>query len=176
MARTGRPPKSIEQHRAEGTLRRDRQATTPLVVGGRKKPTPPSYLSKEAKRYFRQYVNELWDGNVLDKADRSMILLAAIDTELVALAYTDVEQRGRTIVQIRGGYNGSEEREVEESNPNVAILANTIARLRQTLRELGIGPSARASLRNAGAEGRKPGQTLPGVGAKPTPLKAVKAG
>lgn len=174
MGRTGRPPKSTEQHNREGTIKRTRQASTPLTIGGRKKPTPPTYLSKDAKRFFRQYVNELWEGNVLDKADRAMVLLAAIDTELIAGAYADVELRGRTVKQIRGGYNGSEEREVEEANPNVAILDRAIARLRQTLRELGIGPSARASLNNAGVGGRTPATTIPALAA--FALKAVPDG
>jgi phage terminase small subunit len=84
VPKTGRPSKSTEEHKRDGTLRAGRHSDTPLLSGGRAKPTAPAHLSKSEKAHFRAIVKELWDGNILDKADRKMIELAAIESATIA--------------------------------------------------------------------------------------------
>ena len=61
-----------------------------------------------------------------------------------------------------------------EANPAVKIVRDSLAEYRQCCDLLGIGPAARARLANMGVKGATPAQTLPGIGAKPTPLKVVE--
>jgi hypothetical protein len=58
-------------------------------------------------------------------------------------------------------------------NPAATSRAKSLTHLRQLYAELGIGPASRARMQNLGVKGKGPDKVLPGVGAKPTPLKVV---
>jgi P27 family predicted phage terminase small subunit len=170
----GRPPKSVEQKRAEGTLRpRDKQ--TPVLIGGRGIPEPSDYLNEGQRECFDEIVSVLKDANILDLADAGMIELAAIERanviacNLVLNAPDDGPEDRRTNGLIIMGSMGG-----PIANPAVAMRAKSLNHLRQLYNELGIGPAARARMQNLGVSaGKTPAQALPGVGAKPTPLRAV---
>ena len=55
----GRRPTPIEERIAAGTVRPDRHARVPVVMGGRKPPVPAAYLTAAQKREFRRLVREL---------------------------------------------------------------------------------------------------------------------
>jgi len=162
VARTGRPAKATEQHLREGTLR-GVHSQTPLLNGGRDRPKPSTHLSKSVKKHFKRFVKELWDGGVLDKSDRAMIELAAIEASLIDECNSDIELRGMNVEVVRGGYNGSDERTLYEPNPSVTMRAHAMTHLRQLLGELGIGPASRARLANSGV--KRPGakKFIPGM-------------
>ena len=172
----GRPPKSVEQKRAEGTLRsRDKQ--TPVLIGGRGIPEPSEYLNEGQRECFAEIVSVLKDANILDLADAGMIELAAIERANVILCNaelngtdpdgTPADERHHGLI-IMGAMGGP------IANPAVAMRAKSLNHLRQLYNELGIGPAARARMQNLGVSaGKTPAQALAGVGAKPPPLRAV---
>ena len=174
MARTGRPPKPIEQRKLDGTLNVTRHSKTPLLISGRGEPEPPEYLSEGERECFMEIVEVLRDASILDYADAGMVELAAIERANVIRcnmilngddAYD--ENLGTNGLIIMGAMGGP------IANPAVAMRAKSLVHLRQLYAELGIGPAARARMQNLGIKGAAPAQVLPGVGAKPTPLKAV---
>jgi len=134
-------------------------------------PKPGPYLTAAQKRQFRRIVGELKDGNLLDAADGGMVELAAIGLDVVAQCNAHLSE-SLTVEVVRVARDKSTRIETVPS-PYLRMRAVALNELRYLYRELGIGPAARAALGNAHAIGRKPAQTLPGVGAKPTPLRAV---
>ena len=175
MARTGRPPRSVESRKADGTLRPDRHTATPLLIGGRGLPEPSDYLNAGQRECFDEIVALLADANLLDTADGGMVELAAIERANVIacnaiLNGSDAEDSnlGTNGLIIMGAMGGP------IANPAVAMRAKSLNHLRQLYSELGIGPASRARMQNLGATNGKPAaKVLPGVGAKPTPLRAV---
>jgi P27 family predicted phage terminase small subunit len=159
----GRPPKSVEQKQAEGTLRAaDKQ--TPQIHGGRKQPRPSAHLSDEARKRFRVLCRELKAAGILDTADRGMVELAAIEEATIIECEAEISNHGLVVLGAMGG---------PITNPAVTIRAKSLNHLRQLYAEIGIGPSSRARFQNLGIKGAGPAQTLRGVGGKPTPLRVV---
>lgn len=167
--RTGRPPKSTEEHRAEGTLR-SRHSKLPLLVGGRKKPRCPAHLTGAARDAFRLIVKDLFEAGILDSADGMLVSTAAMHYGVAVEAQSKLDQLGLVYAVTRGARDGSPGYKVMEKNPAAAILRDSLAEFRQCCDLLGIGPAARARLANRGVRGLAPAHTLPGVGNKPTPL------
>jgi P27 family predicted phage terminase small subunit len=160
--RTGRPPKSIEERKREGTLRADRYAQTPLLIGGRKKPTCPAYLNANQKKAFKRLVKDLWESGILDKADASLVESAAICWATVVEANKEIEKKGMVI----------ESRRLSKTNPAVTIRNNAQAEFRQLAALLGIGPSSRARLAHMGVKGRELGKGIAGI----AELRALQGG
>ena len=165
MARTGRPPKSTEQKRDDGTMRA-RDQKTPLLVAGRGNPRPSTYLTDGQTARFHALVAELSDAGYLDLADRGMIELAAIEEANIDDCNRLIEDNGIIITGAMGG---------DIANPAVTARSKSLSNLRQLYAELGIGPASRARMNNLGLTGRSPVRSLSGVGAAPT-LKVVKSG
>jgi P27 family predicted phage terminase small subunit len=145
------------------------------VIGGRELPKPASYLTAPQRVHFNRIVRELSAANLLDTADRGMLELAAIELDVLAQCNKELAD-SLTHEVTRGAYNGSEGYVVREISPFLKAREDAVNKLRTLYHELGIGPASRASLANGGTTGKKPHQTLPGVGAKPTPLKVVNGG
>jgi P27 family predicted phage terminase small subunit len=169
----GRPPKSIEQHKAEGTLR-SYHAKTPMVTGPRRRPRCPLGMTGKARDIFNEIVKDLWPAGILDRSDGLLILVAAIHPETALDAHEMVKRLGTTYPVTRGAYNGQPGYRTLQANPAVNIMRDSLAEFRQCCDLLGIGPSARARLANMGIKGATPSQVHPGIGCKPTPLKVVE--
>ena len=169
----GRPPKSIEQHSAEGTLR-SYHARTPIVTGRRIRPRCPAEIDGKVREIFNEIVRELWPARILDRSDTTLILVAAMHLATALDAQEMVARLGTIYPVTRGAYNGNPGYKVLEANPAVKIVRDSLAEYRQCCDLLGIGPAARARLANMGVKGATPAQALPGIGAKPTPLKVVE--
>jgi P27 family predicted phage terminase small subunit len=168
----GRPPKSIEQHKAEGTLR-SYHSRTPIVTGRRRRPRCPFEMKGKARDIFNEIVRDLWPARILDRSDSLLILVAALHLETALDAHEMVKRLGTTYPVTRGAYNGQPGYKTLQANPAVNIMRDSLAEFRQCCDLLGIGPSARARLANMGMKGATPAQALPGVGAKPTPLTVL---
>lgn len=165
MAQTGRPPKSTERHRRDGTLNSTRHSSIPLTVGGRgSKPKPPAWLGAEAKRIFTELVDGLWESNLIDSIDGTKIALAANQLQLVAQLTRKLKTEGVRRKVKRGGYNGSPVRETFELNDLLAALDKATDRSARLLGELGVGPMDRARLANMGVGGKSPEDEVPGLG------------
>ena len=159
----GNKGKSIEAHKQDGTFRADRHGDgTPLLQMGRVRPNPSAHLSDQAKAHFEALVDELWEAGVLDGADRALVELAAIEAATIEQC-NDILAGGLTRSVIRGGYNGSEEREIVEVHPMVSVREAAMKHQRQLLELLGIGPAARADLASRGIKGKQPEQAIPAV-------------
>jgi P27 family predicted phage terminase small subunit len=176
MSRTGRPPRSIEQHRAEGTLRADRHARTPLVSGRRARPKCPPELNPKAAEIFKRLVRVLWPARILDAADAELIAAAALHLYVAYDCQERILQLGTTYPVTRGARDGQPGYRVLEINPAVKALRDSLTEFRQCCDLLGIGPSARARLANMGVKGARPADSLPGLGSGPTPLTAIPGG
>jgi P27 family predicted phage terminase small subunit len=168
--------KSIEQHKAEGTLRSSRHSKTPLLNGDRTVPSCPEHLSGSARAAWSMLIADLWDAGVLDSSDNSLVVAAAVHYGRAIDAGLDINRRGLYIEEEVGGYNGSEVRIKSTPNPSVAMERASLAEYRQLCDKLGIGPGARAALASLGFKGKRPAQVLPGVGSAPVKLRVVNSG
>ena len=89
-------------------------------------------------------------------------------------AQEKIDSLGVTYPVRRGARDGNPGYIVVEKNPAVQILREALTEYRQCCDLLGVGPATRARLANMGVKGGlQPAQALPGVGAKPTPLRVV---
>lgn len=172
MARTGRPPKAIEQHIRDGTLSSEHPAKTPLVVGGRKKPECPKHLPRAAKKFFLAVVEDMWEAGVLDHADTPLVITAAEFWGSAMQAAKDIKKHGQVIEVTRGARDGAVGYIVREKNPSVQILHEALMQFRQCCDLLGIGPSARARLAGLGVKSKALEKEVPGIAA----LRAIKGG
>lgn len=170
MPRTGRPPKPIEQKISEGTLRpRDKQ--TPLVVGGRELPKPSSYLTRLEKQRFRAIVKTLESSGILDKADRGMIELAAMEEANIIDCNRMIADKGIVITSVSArGY------EKDIPNPAIVLKQRSIQSLRLLYAEIGIGPSSRARLRGLGIVQKEDTKMrdIPGLASANEKIKAFR--
>ncbi len=107
MARTGRPPKPIEQHKAEGTLRSSRHPKTPLLQGGRQEPECPDHLRGNAKRAFEIITKDLATSGIVDSADRTLIVAAAMHYGLAIDAQEALDKFGVMYPVTRGARDGA---------------------------------------------------------------------
>lgn len=165
----GRPPKSIEEHRRDGTLNPTRhKAVVPLLVGGRHKPVCPKHLTGNARTAYRMLVNDLWEGRILDAADRTLLATAAMHYGAAMTAQGMIDKFGAIYPVTRGARDGSPGYKVIEANPAARLLRDSLAEFRQCCDLLGVGPSARARLGHLGVRGRDYLKELPGVGCAPT--------
>lgn len=170
--KTGRNPKPIEQHIREGTLTSRQEAKTPLLVGGRDKPSCPSYLTKSAKKAFKLLVKDLWEAGILDHADAPLLITAAMLWGDAIEASEDVKQRGIVVEVLRGARDGGDGYYVREKNPSVQIKNDALAQFRQCCDLLGIGPSARARLAHLGVKSNDTANKIPGL----EKLRAIRGG
>lgn len=171
----GRPPKSIEQHRAEGTRNVTRHKAVPLLVGGRRKPVCPKHLKGNARTAYRLLVNDLWDSGILDAADRTLLSTAAMHYGAAMTAQEMIDKLGAIYPVTRGARDGSPGYKVIEANPATRLLRDSLAEYRQCCDLLGVGPSARARLAHLGVRGRDPRKDIVGL-AHADELRALARG
>lgn len=165
MPRTGRPPKPIEQKRAEGSLRaRDKQ--TPLLVGGRGRPEAALLVTEGQRERFEALCAELAEAGYLDQADRGILELAAIEEANVVACNLAVFDAGIVVEGPSGGL---------ARNPALTSRDASIKSLRQIYAELGIGPSARARLRNLGIKPSDAKTLIPGMDEVARKREALRA-
>lgn len=174
MGQRGPAPRSIEEHKRLGTHRPERNAATPLVIGGRTLPKPAPYLTPGQKKQFRRITKLLAQGNLLDAADAGVVELTAIEVDKLVVANAHLADSLTLEITKKGRDNTTWTETV--MSPYLKVRDSAVQQLRYLYRELGIGPSARAALANAGVSGKPPAKGLPGVGAEPTPLHAIPGG
>ncbi|MBT9161008.1 MAG: hypothetical protein DDT26_02305 [Dehalococcoidia bacterium] len=164
MARTGRPPKPTELHIRDGTLGTRQRAKTPLIIGGKRKPACPKELTGHARKAFRALLSDLWDSGILDAADRTMVVTAAMHYGLAMDAQEKVQELGAVYPVTRSAKGKQSGQVVLEANPAVKILREALLAYRQCCDILGIGPTARARLAGMGVKSRTVEKDVPGLG------------
>ncbi|MBT9156675.1 MAG: hypothetical protein DDT37_01663 [Firmicutes bacterium] len=162
MARTGRPPKPTELHIRDGTLGTRQRAKTPLIIGGRRKPSCPKELTGHAKKAFRLLVGDLWDSGILDAADRTMIITAAMHYGVAMCAQEKIDRVGVAYPVKRGA--GENQYVSLEANPAVKMQRDSLMEYRHCCDILGIGPTARARLAGMGVKSKTVEKDVPGLG------------
>ncbi|MBT9156695.1 MAG: hypothetical protein DDT37_01683 [Firmicutes bacterium] len=164
MARTGRPPKPPELHIRDGTLGTRQRAKTPLIVGGRRKPACPRELTGHAKKAFRMVLDDLWGSGILDAADRTMIITAAMHYGQAMDAQEKINKVGVIYPVTRGAKGDQPGFIILEANPAVKILREALTEYRHCSDILGIGPTARARLASMGVKSKTVEKDIPGLG------------
>ena len=159
----GRPPKSIEAKRLDGTLRvkqGDRRCPQiPLVIGGKSAPEPSEFLSALERECFDEVVSVLQGGNLLDCADAGMVEIAAIERANVIECNRILGAEGLVMTGVMGG---------AIAHPACSMRSKSLVHLRQLYGELGIGPASRARLQNMGVtNGAEPAKVIEGLAGVP---------
>lgn len=149
MARTGRPPKPIEVHEAEGTLRASRHKRTSLR-GGRPSSVlkPPTWMTVSQRAAFKELAGS--QATVLDVADAPMVEAAAVLLDRARQASRAV---GALKVPNRFGH--------DEPDPMLKVERDAWNAFRQFAEQIGVGPSARARLGAIGDEGQSADTAFP---------------
>lgn len=168
----GRKPKPIEAHIKEGTLGTRQLSKTPLVVGGRKKPTCPNYLTPMARRAFRFLVNDIWGAGILDHIDTPLLIEAAIFFGRAIEAAQEIKERGIIVETERGSRGTLRTHTVREINPAVKVERESWAQFNSVCERIGVGPAARARLAHLGVKAKEPEKDIPGI-CKLRELRAV---
>lgn len=146
---TGRKPTPAEKRRREGD-RSHRPPVQPRIVGGRvdeaEKLTPPAQVksSSYALRWWRVIVDDLRAGGLLDRADLSMVALAALAggrVDEIAAYLKSLQTKDEPF-----GHLMAPAKEGTRAHPLLAHQRGYITEARQLLGELGIGPVARTRL------------------------------
>lgn len=90
-----RPRKSDEQHKIEGTYRKDRHGAKTVKLPA-SRPEAPAHLSDQAKEYFNQVADQLQAMGVLTLADKFCLELIACTLEEYQELNQFIKKNGRT--------------------------------------------------------------------------------
>jgi P27 family predicted phage terminase small subunit len=129
-------PKRTAEHQAAGTCRADRQQLLPLTPGN--PPPPPKWLSKSAKRKWREVAERLAGAGVLTALDADA--LAAYVTAFITWRNSAelVAAEGETY----GAANG-----LKKAHPAVGIMQAAAKEMLAWAGLLALTPAARQRLR-----------------------------
>jgi P27 family predicted phage terminase small subunit len=180
VARTGRPPKSLEAHAREGTVSqvgRSRGAKPPVVpalVAGRGKVEAPAGLDETEAAVFAELAEHV--AALTDVADASWVEGATMMLLRARQARADIRRNGIVMEVVKRNRSGEEYSDVV-TNPMVRVERDAWAAFRQYAEQLGIGPSARAKLAGVG-DGREPGDEFDELSdeAEQRELRVLKGG
>ena len=131
----GRKAKPTEVKIAQGNPGRRKVET--VVVGGRKVPKMPAYLSPRAKTAWKNLVADMSEANILDSADWPLIEVAANAIAQYRQAVEMLQKEGPVAEGQKGNLTTS---------PYYRIATEQAKEIRQLLEHLGIGPTGRARL------------------------------
>lgn len=124
------------------------------------------------RKAWQAITRALAEGNILDAADAGAVEAAAVSLVRARAFGAYVREHGeiRTVVKVsREGF----EFQVDELNPAVKGERDAWLAWLRFAEQLGLTPSARARLANAGTgAGQSPAQALPGLGE----LRAIQGG
>ena len=102
----GRPPKSIEEHKRDGTYRQDRHGSrSEIVIDG--KPKRPLGMSADAKKHWDSFVPMLTARGVLTAADTNgLVMMCELWSEWQAAKRIkrkagDIDQQAKRLRMIR---------------------------------------------------------------------------
>src|SRR5664280_510955 len=137
----GRPPKPIEQRKAEDNFNTTRHSKVPMLVKGRYTPRCPKHLTGDARKTYRTLIEDLWDSHYLDGGDRLLVASAAMLHSVVMSAQKAVDSVGPVYSVTRGARYGTTGYKVPETNPAVRVRRDFLVEFRQCCELLGIGPA-----------------------------------
>jgi P27 family predicted phage terminase small subunit len=142
------PRKSLEQH--------DLENTTPQYVAHGEShvpgslPKPAKFLSKDAKKKFRALVRQLASRRTVTEGDADLISIECSLWEQWQQSLLKIREEGSIRIYTRLGADGVSV-EVEKENLHVKIAQNCQRQMVTILRQLGLTPSARDTVRPVAA-------------------------
>ena len=139
----GRHSKPAGMKLIQGTFRQDRD-TTSHPVPSSAPAEPPSYLLKEEKQYFFQFGNRLNDIGLNSSTYTEMIALVAMRTYEIAALSEVIEQEGMTYTT-----TSTVGDTVHKMRPEVGQRNEAIKNLQALLKEFGLSPASRTSIKIA---------------------------
>lgn len=163
----GRPRKPVEQKRAEGTARSDRDAA-PLLVGGRGEPTKPPGLLPAADAMWDEHVPLMSESGLLDRCD-GMILGSYFNA--LAMADAAVKEMDGEVTYL----SVSEKSSNVVKHPAFGAWKDATATALRIASEYGLTPAARAKLGAGGAPSR-PVEAAPGAPPAQRELRVIDGG
>jgi P27 family predicted phage terminase small subunit len=152
---SGRKPKALEDHIAEGTYRPERHGPTESVIrkaDGKRPPLPPGFNLLE-KRAWKRLLDGLEAESLLDHADAPLYEVFVVQWARVREARAEVHKHGTLVTGPTGGL---------VANPAIKIERDASDRVRQLADQLAIGIHTRASLNLSIARGRRGDRTEEG--------------
>jgi P27 family predicted phage terminase small subunit len=138
----------VEQHRADGTFRRDRHGDG-VQIGGRGTPEKPPTLSEDASLLWDQGVPEMAESGILDRVD---VWVLAQFFEAAALANASIAQLNGDPVEMAPTATGMQTR----TNAAFRTWKDATAVMTRIASEFGMTPAARTKFSSLRVEGRNP--------------------
>ena len=124
-------------------------------------PTPPSWLSAEAKREWNRWVKSLAPTRMLTHADRDSLTALCEAWSLLKEAQADVVEHGATVFEVeKTCEDGTVVYARAKANPAVRTMLQSMATIRALAVEFGGTPSARSRLRAPEAKSAEKGADL----------------
>lgn len=153
MGATGRPPKPSKLKERAGTLRPCRQRNEPTPPA--EIPPMPSWISKEAARYWKDLATCLFDSGLLTRLDQTALaLLCESLAEYCECRVIVVAAAGKAA---SGGKSGMKFITTTDKgniiqHPAVGVMNKAWQKVVKLLVQFGMTPSARAGLAIANAK------------------------
>ena len=143
----GRPPKPTALKKLEGTYRADRAVSNEMMPARLLfAPTPPSFLSAEAKKEWKSACQELIELDMLHRVD--LPLLMAYCQEMANYIHAVKALKKEGMVKTISREDGSS---YSMPSPYISIKNSALKNAQSIAGQFGFTPSARSKI-NAGAD------------------------
>ena len=148
----GRNPKSNEMKVIQGTFRKDRDHSG-SPIPSEKPATCPDWLTDSQKKFFWLLCARLNDVGLNSETYDLLMALTAIQTSEVADSCRAIKENGRTF-QVKNTVGDV----IRKPSPEVSMLNTAVKHLQSLLREFGLSPASRSSIKIAfeGATDKEP--------------------
>jgi P27 family predicted phage terminase small subunit len=170
------PRKDIFDHQLQGTVPRYGPGAESHVAGSL--PKPPKFLSKEARKKFKQLVKQLSDRRAVTQGDGDLITIYCSTHERWLQALEAIRNEGVVVKYERLGADGCR---IEVEKPNLSLKIAEVAErsMVSILTRLGLTPKDREGVRPTSAAKPKnappPPESCAGVGLELDRLRAQQA-
>jgi P27 family predicted phage terminase small subunit len=140
----GRPPKDEVIHDVQGTELRSKTPAESSISGAL--PKPPKFLSKEAKKKFKQLTKQLADRRAVTAGDADLIAIYCGTWERLQQALTNIREEGLIVTYVRLDAAGNPH-DIERPNINLKIVEVSERACLSYLARLGLTPRDRELVR-----------------------------
>ncbi len=135
----GRRPKSIEEHKAHGTYRKDRHANRLTVAPLTEIPEPPQDFAPVLREHWRETCEKLIGMGILTAMDLDAVKAYCQWWEIARQAHK--EMTGQMVVQAQSG--------ASKPSPALAVYCTAAKNLQWYWEQFGFTPRSRQSIQTA---------------------------
>ncbi len=149
----GRPGKSIEQHKLDGTYRPDRHADIVAGIPLTKVPKMPAQIDRKYRKMWQEMCQQLIDLQVLTVVDLWMLAEYFVFYDMYRNAADNVKEEGHRLT-----IQGDKGQDRIITNPEVGIMNESWRRCKEILQCFGLSPVDRkkVSIQPTGAAENDP--------------------